>query len=105
MPVDYENNQSMLLGDSWTVPKGALHKDLAMKFIAYATSVEAQVAIAKIYPNGLVNSKAYEKLDAKTKAGLTSNPELRKNQVTVDVNWWLKNYDAVNDRFQKWLIQ
>lgn len=105
MPLDYENNQSMLLGDSWAVPKGAAHQELAMKFIAYATSPEAQAAFGKIYPYGLVNQKAYDLLDDKTKAGLATSPAKRPYQVTIDVNWWAKNYDAVNDRFQKWLIQ
>lgn len=104
-PVDYENNQSMMLGDSWAVPKGAKHQELAMKFIAYATSPEAQAAFGKLYPYGLVNNKAYDLLDEKTKEGLATSPEKRPYQVTIDVDWWAENYDAVNDRFQKWLIQ
>ena len=105
MPVDFENNQSIMLGDSWIVPKGAKNQELAMKFIAYATSPEAQAAFGKIYPYGLVNKKAYDLLDDQTKAGLATSPAKRPYQVTIDVEWWADNFDAVNDRFQKWLIQ
>lgn len=102
--VDVNFNQSLLLGDSWVVPKGAPHKDLAMKFIAFATSPERQAAFVKLYPYGSVNSKAYDLLNDSEKQKLCNSPDKLKNEVIVNENWWGDNFDKVNDRFQKWLL-
>jgi putative spermidine/putrescine transport system substrate-binding protein len=105
MPVALEDNQSVLSVDSWTVIKGSKQKDLAMKFIAFATSAEIDADYARAYPYGPVNLKAYSLLTDEVKAKLATTPEKRKNQVMIDVEWWDKNFDKVNERFQKWLIK
>ena len=103
--VDVEFNQSILMADSWVVVKGAPQKDLAMKFIAFATAPEQQANYAKLIPYGVVNSKAYDLLDEATKAKMASSPEKRPKQIMLDVNYWLDNYDTINERFQNWLIK
>ncbi|MCX7711406.1 MAG: ABC transporter substrate-binding protein [Clostridia bacterium] len=103
--VEIEVNQSVLLVDSWAVPKGTTRKELAMKFIAFATSPQPQADFAKAYPYGVPNKKAYDLMDEATKATLSTSPEKRPLQVSIDVNWWAENFDKVNERFQKWLIE
>ena len=105
MPVALEDNQSVLSVDSWTVIKGSKNKDLAMKFIAFATSAEIDADYARAYPYGPVNLKAYTLLTDDVKARLATTPEKRKSQVMIDVNWWYANFDKVNERFQKWLLK
>jgi putative spermidine/putrescine transport system substrate-binding protein len=102
---DMEFNQSILLADSWVIPKGAKNKSLAMKFIAFATSAKPQAELSKLIPYGPVNSKAYNYLSASVKESLATSTDKRKTQVMLDVNYWMDNYDKVNDRFQKWLLQ
>jgi len=103
--VDIDFGQSVLMADVWAVPKGTKHKDLAMKFIAWATAPEQQAAFAKLIPYGPVNGKAFDLLDAGVKAALPSSPDKRANQVILNVKYWFDNYDAINDRFQKWLLE
>ena len=103
--IDVEFNQSILMADSWVVVKNAPQKDLAMKFIAFATAPEQQAAFAKLIPYGVVNSKAYDLLDDATKDKMASSPEKRSKQIMLDVNYWVDNYDKINERFQNWLIQ
>jgi putative spermidine/putrescine transport system substrate-binding protein len=105
MPIALEDNQSVLSVDSWTVMKGTPKKELAMKFIAFATSAEVCAAYAKAYPYGPVNLKAYDLMTKEEKARLATNPDKRKTQVMIDVNWWFENFDKVNERFQKWLLK
>jgi putative spermidine/putrescine transport system substrate-binding protein len=105
MPVALEDNQSVLSVDSWTVIKGSKKKDLAMKFIAFATSAEVDAEYARAYPYGPVNLKAYDLLTKEEKDRLATNPDKRKNQVMIDVDWWFVNFDKVNERFQKWLLK
>ena len=40
-PVNIEYTGSIVAGDSWVIPKGAKNKDLAMKFIDFATSAQS----------------------------------------------------------------
>jgi putative spermidine/putrescine transport system substrate-binding protein len=103
--VDVEFNQALLLGDSWFVPKGAPHKDLAMKFIAFVTSAERQAEFVKLYPYyGPVNTKAYDLLDEEVKKALCNSPDKLKNEIEGNETWWGDNFDRVNERFQKWLL-
>ncbi len=103
--IEVEFNESVLLGDSYVVPKGAPHKDLAMKFIAFATQADTQAEFAKLIPYGPCNIKTYDSLDDKTKAALASSPDKRPKQLLIDVNWWAENFDSVNQKFNDWLLQ
>lgn len=104
-PVDLEYNQALIGGDSWVIPKGAKHKDLAMKFIAYVTTPEQQAAFSKLIDDGPASSKAVDLLPEDRKKALGKTDEDTKKQIIVDVNWWADNYEAVDKRFQEWLIQ
>ena len=46
-PINIEYTGSIAAGDSWVIPKGAKNKDLAMKFIDFATSA---LIYRKLYP-------------------------------------------------------
>ncbi len=105
MPIALEMNEGVLALDSWVIPRGAKNKELAMKFLAFATSAEVDAAYATAYPYGPINLKAYTLMTDKAKSRLATNPEVRKTQVMTDVNWWLDNFDPINDRFQKWLLE
>ena len=105
MPVALEKNQCVLALDSWVIPRGTKKKDLAMKFIAFATSAKVDAAYATAYPYAPINLKSYDLLSDSAKEKLTTNPQVRKTQLMTNVNWWVDNFDAVNDRFQKWLLE
>src|ERR1700675_1687685 len=51
--------------DYWVIPKGAPNKDASLKFIAFASSPDAQAEYAKNIAYGPTNTKALAKLDAK----------------------------------------
>jgi putative spermidine/putrescine transport system substrate-binding protein len=86
----------------WVVPKGSPNKAAAMKLLAYQTGPEAQAALTKFLPYGPPNQKALPNVDPKYKDQLpTSHLD---GKVTVDAKWWAKNYDAVDKKFQAWLL-
>lgn len=103
--IDVEFNESILLGDSYVVPKDAPHKDLAMQFIAFATQADTQAEFAKLITYGPCNLKTYDLLDDKIKATLASSPDKRPKQLLIDVNWWAENFDGVNQKFNDWLLK
>ncbi|MED3562467.1 ABC transporter substrate-binding protein [Bacillus xiapuensis] len=101
--VDY--NQGMIESNTWVVPKGAPHKDLAMKFIEFTLEPKQQAALSSNYDNAPANANAVPLLSKETIERLGTSPEKVKHQVIIDQKWWLDNYDKVNERFQKWLLQ
>jgi putative spermidine/putrescine transport system substrate-binding protein len=104
-PIEVEYNQALLQGDSWVIPKGAPHKELAQKFIAYAVSPEAQAAFSTIIDYSPSNDKALDLLPKEVRERLGQTPEKAGNQVLVDIHWWVDNFDKVNERFQEWLLK
>jgi putative spermidine/putrescine transport system substrate-binding protein len=103
LQVDF--NQAIISGDSFVVPKGSSHKDLAMQFIAFAIEPEQQAAFSKIALNTPTNNKALELLPKELVAQFGRTPELAKVQIVLDDNYWNDNYDKLNERFQEWLLK
>jgi putative spermidine/putrescine transport system substrate-binding protein len=104
-PENIEYNQALLLADSWAVPKGTPNKELAMKFINFAVQKKQQAEFSKLIPYAPVNEDALEMLDQKTLAQLGQVGKNAENQVVVNLEWWVENFDRVNERFQKWLLK
>lgn len=93
---------SMLAYATLMVPKGAPHKDLAMKYIAYATSAEPQARFVEQQPYAPVNKKARPKLDAQAKQWDVSRKDIQRQGYFQDVKWWGKNLDQATKKWTTW---
>jgi putative spermidine/putrescine transport system substrate-binding protein len=90
--VAYTFNQALLDYDCFAVPKGAPNKDLAMKFLAEISKPQYQAEFTKYITYGPTNKKAYElgTIDAAYAKKLPSYPENAANQLTVNLDWYIK---------------
>lgn len=95
--------QGTQTSQSWVIPLGSKHREAALKFIAFISTPERQAELAKLIDYGPSNKKAFQFIAAGTE--LPTSPELQGKQVLTDPVWWAENYDAVNERFNKWLLQ
>ncbi|MFE2039752.1 ABC transporter substrate-binding protein [Streptomyces sp. NPDC059477] len=84
------------------VPKGAPNKDLAMDFIAYATSAGPQAAFAEDQPYAAVNSDAKPELDALAEEWNTARADIQEKGFYQDVAWWASNQDAATEKWTAW---
>jgi putative spermidine/putrescine transport system substrate-binding protein len=100
-PVDYTLNQAVLVSDAWGVPKGAPHKEEAMKLIAFELSAKVQADFAEAIPYGPVNPDALPLIADNVKKSL---PTLGGNSVLLDVAYWAEHGDKVVERFNTWLL-
>jgi putative spermidine/putrescine transport system substrate-binding protein len=91
--------------DVWTIPKGARNKELSQKFIAFASTADAQAAFARQIAYGPVNSKALAKLDAKVLADLPTSPANAKDALQFDTKFWADQGEALEKRFASWSAQ
>ena len=91
--------------DYWVIPKGSPNKDLALKFIANASSPEAQAEYAKLISYGPTNNKALAKLDAKVLGLLPTSPANSKDALQFNVRFWTDQGEALEKRFASWAAQ
>ncbi|MDY3035458.1 MAG: polyamine ABC transporter substrate-binding protein [Absicoccus sp.] len=103
--VDYNYNQALCITDNWGIIKGTKHKKLANEFINYVTRPKAQARFAKTVSYGPVNQGAYQYLDDATIRKIPSSDYYKDQVVWFNPEWWAKNYDKANEKFQNWLLE
>src|SRR5690606_17818421 len=100
-PVAIQWNQNIVAPGYFVVPKGAPNRDLAMKFIAFATSAEHNAGPSKHIPYGPVNVNALDKADPETA------PRLQSNYGDVaffpDDLWYDANREEVSRYWTEWV--
>ncbi len=90
--VAYTFNQGLLDTDCYVIPKGAPHKDVAMRFIAEISKPQYQAALTKYITYGPTNQKAYELglIAPAYAAQLASSPANAAKQLLIDDAWYMK---------------
>lgn len=96
---------SMYAIDSWVILKGAENKDAAMDFIAFANQPENQVKLPDFVAYGLPNKEAAAMVPANLQPDLPTAEENLKDALSMDVNFWIDNSEALTQRFNAWLAQ
>lgn len=106
-PVANEYNQHFISYDTVVIPKGYPNADLAMEFLGhFVKDLEGQAADAKASGYAPVNDKAMELIDEAVAAELpTSEQNAEMLATPIDYGYWAENYDAVAERFNKWLSE
>ena len=105
VPVAIEWNQGVLHFSSSGIPKGAKNKENAMKFLAFTTRPDREAAFAKVIPYPGLNRSLYKYLDPSYGVNLPTYPENLKKQVTQNYDWWVKNREKVDLRWNEWLTK
>ncbi len=104
-PIDFVWNQAMAFPMFLAIPKGAPHKDNAERLISYMLQADNQARYGNIYYYGVANRRAYDKIPASRGKFLTTFPENVPLQFTQEADWWAKNAAAVNERWNRWVLQ
>jgi putative spermidine/putrescine transport system substrate-binding protein len=91
--------------DYWVMPKGTPNKELAMKFIAMATSVNEQAEYTKHISYGPTNNKALAKIDPKILAMLPTSAANSKTALQFNITFWADQGEALEKRFAAWAAQ
>jgi putative spermidine/putrescine transport system substrate-binding protein len=90
--------------DYWVMPKGTPNKEAALKFIALASSPDAQAEYARNISYGPTNNKALAKLDAKVLAMLPTSPANSKDALQFNTGFWADQGEALEKRFTAWAV-
>jgi putative spermidine/putrescine transport system substrate-binding protein len=93
-------DQNITAADALVVPKGTKHKDDAMKFIAFATSAEAQKEFSLATNYAPINLDSAALMD---KAAREALPDAQKaTQVNADMKYWAEHRDEIGERWYAW---
>lgn len=86
-PVDYTWNQAVISIGYWMIPKGAKHKDLALKFLEFQARAEQQAALGR-FNVAVVNRHAMDLLTEKQRTLLASAPQNLAREFEFDPAAW-----------------
>ncbi len=105
--VAYTFNQGLLDYDCFAIPKGAPNRDLAMKFLAEISKPQYQAEFTKYITYGPTNKKAYElgTIDAAYARRLPSHPDNAARQLTINLDWYIKNEAAAAQAYENMLTE
>ncbi|MBM3526007.1 MAG: ABC transporter substrate-binding protein [Alphaproteobacteria bacterium] len=103
-PIHMEWNQGGIKESAFVIPKGAKDAHWAQQMFQVMTDAKLQGIYANIvtYPGLNLDSPQY--VEAKIAPHLPTAKENIGRQFWQDVEWWIANGKAVEDRWSKWLI-
>lgn len=96
-------DQNMTAADMLVVPRGAKNKEAAMKFLAIATSPEAQADFAEKSAYAPVTPAAKALMEPEQAAALPD--EHTESQIDLDMAYWAENRDEIASRWYEWQAQ
>lgn len=91
--------------DYWVMPKGGKNRDVALKYIAMASSANEQSEYAKLISYGPTNTKALTKLDKTVLDKLPTSAANSKTALQFNVSFWADQGEALEKRFAAWAAQ
>jgi len=103
-PYTINWNQGMWTYEGWCILKGGPNVDLCREFIEFAAAGEAQAAYTPHVAYGPTNPKAFDYVDPERAKLLPTNPKYLANLVETNTDWWGKNKDMMDERFNAWLL-
>lgn len=103
-PIHMEWNQGGIKESAFVIPKGAKDAHWAQQMFQVMTDAKLQATYANIvtYPGLNLDSPQY--VDPKIAPHLPTNKDHIGRQFWQDVEWWLANSKAIEERWSKWLI-
>jgi putative spermidine/putrescine transport system substrate-binding protein len=101
-PVKIQWNQNLQTADYLVVPKGTANKEEAMDLIAYCVSGENNHRLSEFIPYAPINKESIPKVDPQVTPQLPTAH--RDVGVRYNAEWWDNNREAVEQRFNKWVM-
>lgn len=95
-------NDSIYTMDSWVVMKGTPFRDESFKLIEFATRAKEQAAIVPLNRSGPTNKSAVAEIPSRFMTDLPSNPANLEVSIPDDPEFWIDNFDDLNERWSAW---
>lgn len=103
-PVDMTWNQGLLKVAYMAIPKGAGDLYWTQRLLAVFAEAEAQVKWVNVIPYPGFNLKTVDLVDPGLRPFLPTYQPNLEQQVVQSAAWWNKNLDAVQERWNRWML-
>ena len=85
------------------IPRHSRNRELAEKFLRFATSSEQLAEQARHIPYGPVRRSALAQVESSLRPHLPTEPENFASALQINAAWWAEHFDQINIRFEEWL--
>jgi putative spermidine/putrescine transport system substrate-binding protein len=104
-PLGMAWGQSLMTVDYLAVPRGARHKENAMKLINWMTNAKLQAELARDTGIGPSNTAALEFLTEAERERLPNYHYNKGESVLVDYGWWSANDERIQEQWNSWKLK
>ncbi|WP_037682347.1 ABC transporter substrate-binding protein [Streptomyces griseus] len=102
VPVERQLNGMRRQFQGYAIAKGAANIDAAYQLMDFSLRAESQANLAKAFPSNPSSPGAYAKLTEDERNALAGAPQYYDKGFDADIDWWMKNEDAVTKRWLEW---
>jgi putative spermidine/putrescine transport system substrate-binding protein len=85
--------------DYWAIPKGTANLDTAYEFLNFASDARRQADFASVMGISVPNTDALPLVKPEVVPLLSANPDNVKTALQSSPDFWLDNYESLNQRF------
>ena len=103
-PLEFVWKNHIYSIDAWAIPANAPNKDLALKFIDFASTAAPQAQFSERMPYGPTNLQAAGLLPAEVVKNLPTGANVADALFFSDA-FWIENQDALTERWNTWATQ
>jgi mannopine transport system substrate-binding protein len=104
LPLNWSQEQAILVGDRWAVIKGAPNRANALRFLEFfLDNVEGQAKRCEVSTCTPVSRAAARMMSAEAQAALPLAPEVFKGLIVPDASWINANKEKLLDRWNLWI--
>ena len=103
-PVEIVWRDQLLRTDAWAIPKGAANASNAQKLTAFITMAAPQARLSSLITYGFVNDAAAKLLPPERLKLLPTAPDIKKDLIVYDSEWWSANLDRVRGRWAQFQL-
>lgn len=99
-------NEGAMEIDYWVIPKGAPNKEAVYKFFNwYFSNPDNHAWHALDFNVGFIVKNAAKYMNKEQLSHLPSSPENFAKQFQLNSDWWAKNLEKMNERWQEWKLE
>ncbi len=91
--------------DWWAIPAGHPEKELAHRFIAFASRPDRQGEQTNYIAYGPLRKGAYQYVKPEMLEHLPNAPLHHRDMFVIDGEWWGEHRESLSERFKVWLAQ
>lgn len=95
-------NGSVYAIDHWVVLRGTQNRDKAMRLVQFMTRPENQSRFPALGMQGVTNLQAAPRVEPAVAPSLPTHPANMAVAVSLDVEFWVDNIEALTQRFNAW---